>query len=195
MAIDFKKYFLFTGRATRSEFWLFTAARVFVYGFVLYALFKVILETSQSADYPSLQNHVTFLSTKRWELFLCSFVVLALIVPTYSLTSCRLHDRGYSAWSLWLVFLFFLCVVYNPIMFLLFIAVAPDVALNLARPLFGPYLGFLLEGPFRGFSWQSFVSIFASLVILFAPVFFIFTFVQSLLPSRADNKYGPNPHQ
>ena len=190
MAIDFKKYFLFTGRATRSEFWLFTAARVIVYSFVIYAFLGVGRELNSLPDDHTFADRMVLLSNERWLLDLCNFAVLALIIPSYSLASCRLHDRSFSAWPLWLVFLTFLFLVYNPVILLLLSVVAPDLVASLAGSIFE-----LFSDTSSGLNWTPVFSFFMYPIAFLGIICFLFTFVQSLLPSRADNKYGPNPHQ
>jgi uncharacterized membrane protein YhaH (DUF805 family) len=83
IARGFKKYTLFTGRASRSEFWwwyLFTNLVVLVLGFG-----GIILTSRDGRGTLGLLSVILF-----------TVFALGIIVPTLALTVRRLHDAGYS---------------------------------------------------------------------------------------------------
>ena len=80
ISICFKKYFDFSGRASRSEFWyfvLFVSLLLFGAGLLL----GIFMPTNQSLD-----GVVTL------------FIYLPLIIPIIAVTARRLHDFGMSGW-------------------------------------------------------------------------------------------------
>jgi uncharacterized membrane protein YhaH (DUF805 family) len=82
----FTKYAVFSGRASRSEFWWWALVS-FVVSFLLAGLDALIFNsTSQPASSPSALAVLTLLGT------------LVLIVPTIALTVRRLHDSNKSGW-------------------------------------------------------------------------------------------------
>ncbi len=95
----FKKYFQFSGVATRLEFWwtllfLMLCFCVFV---VITSTITIIVINSMSLDAFEMMGI----------MLLCSFVPMLLvymltIVPFYSLMARRFHDAGVSAKWLWL---------------------------------------------------------------------------------------------
>ncbi|WP_051532222.1 DUF805 domain-containing protein [Brackiella oedipodis] len=106
----FKKYFTFSGRASRAEFWWFT-----LFIFIVYFLLKVV---GSIENLPAAWDNVE----------LC--IQLFLLCPSLAVTVRRLHDAGYSCLILVVisVLLFgipILAVLYNklllfaPIYFLL----------------------------------------------------------------------------
>ena len=78
----FKKYFCFSGRARRKEYWMFYLINFFVT--IGFAIFDVFLNTGGS---------------------LCFIYVLISIIPTIGLSFRRLHDTDRSAWWLLLYLL------------------------------------------------------------------------------------------
>ena len=70
ISVCFRKYFTFSGRASRSEFWWF----------YLLVLVTCVL--------PSFIPGVPILS----------FIPLILVIPIYATSSRRLHDIGKSGW-------------------------------------------------------------------------------------------------
>ena len=67
-----QKYFVFTGRASRSEFWWFAG-------------FRALINTMQLGKHPVLEGVFMIIS-------------LALVIPMMSVASRRLHDIGRSGW-------------------------------------------------------------------------------------------------
>ncbi len=70
-----QKYAVFSGRASRSEFWLFSLVHAVILG---------VLATI------SLQA--------QWFIYVYGLYALALIIPVLAVTVRRLHDTGRSGW-------------------------------------------------------------------------------------------------
>lgn len=93
----FKKYAVFSGRASRSEFW-------YTYLFlVLVSLALNLLDRSQE---------ITFFT------YISIIWSLAMVIPMLALMSRRLHDANFSAWFL----LFYLLPIVGPIVLLILCA-------------------------------------------------------------------------
>jgi len=85
----FRKYFTFSGRAARSEFWfwwLFTTAVSIV--------FKVLEKLIEPIDSSGVSLGLVILAVG----ILMIVVNVALFVPTLTVTARRLHDVGRSGW-------------------------------------------------------------------------------------------------
>lgn len=81
----FKKYAVFSGRATRKEYWLF-------------ALFQILIIAGLI-----IIDSLVFSP----RVILTYIYVAAIFVPSWALVVRRLHDSGRSAWSLlWVLFPF-----------------------------------------------------------------------------------------
>lgn len=78
----FRRYFDFSGRSTRSQYWLFTL----FYAIILFAALMLdgALETDPTGEVP----------------IIAAFVQLAHIIPALSVTVRRLHDTDRSGWFL-----------------------------------------------------------------------------------------------
>lgn len=76
-----KNYFNFSGRARRSEYW-FAYIVSFIVAFLLVNLAKLLLAFSEAAG--------------SFMLFVYSLYLLALIIPSISVSVRRLHDTGRS---------------------------------------------------------------------------------------------------
>ena len=82
----------FTGRASRSEFWYFCLA----YFFIAIAVSFVDI-ASGTADLESGQMEMIDMTFG--QMGIASVILnLFLLVPSLSVTSRRLQDRGYSGW-------------------------------------------------------------------------------------------------
>ena len=77
----FKKYFVWKGRASRSEFWWFYL--FYIAGTIVTTLVDLIYSV------PVLNTVFT----------------LAILIPFLSVTIRRLHDTGHSGWWYWIVLL------------------------------------------------------------------------------------------
>ena len=91
-----KKYADFSGRARRSEFWLFSLF-ILVVEIVYCVLIRV---TGLDPSHYGTVNGVGMVLTGLLMIFL-----LAIIVPSLAVTFRRLHDTNRSAWWLLIVFL------------------------------------------------------------------------------------------
>jgi uncharacterized membrane protein YhaH (DUF805 family) len=80
ISVCFKKYFDFTGRASRSEFWYFLLF-AFLLLFGAGILLGIFMPNNQSLD------GVVSL-----------FIYLPLLVPMIAVTARRIHDFGMSGW-------------------------------------------------------------------------------------------------
>lgn len=94
--MPYRRYFDFSGRSRRKEYWLF-AAFIFVVEVVLQALFI------------SGGNPFTGVSPLFWLVLvlLCLFV-LASFIPSLAVSVRRLHDQDRSGWFLLLLLIPFL---------------------------------------------------------------------------------------
>ena len=86
MMILTKKYFCFTGRASRKEYWYFTLA-TFIIVFIA-AVLGALIGDDEGAD------------------ILSGLVILALVLPSLGVSVRRLHDAGYAGWWILLASLF-----------------------------------------------------------------------------------------
>jgi uncharacterized membrane protein YhaH (DUF805 family) len=107
----FKKYFEFSGRARRKEFWMFL---LFHYIFIFLTVFLVFSLTGDL--YESDETNYVFVT------IICTYLLLSFI-PSLAITVRRLHDSGKSGWWLllnlipyigWFVILIFTCFDSNP---------------------------------------------------------------------------------
>ncbi len=76
------KYATFSGRASRSEYWLYTLVQLIVLGIAL----TLDIVTGLGVLYP--------------------LVSIALLLPSLAVSVRRLHDAGHSGWWLLLIFTF-----------------------------------------------------------------------------------------
>ena len=98
----FKKYTVFTGRATRSEYWYFS-----LFTFLITIGLAVIDSALGTVDKTTGQGVLGIL----WSLF--------ILLPTLAVFVRRLHDTGRSGWWFWIalipvigaiVLLVFMCI-------------------------------------------------------------------------------------
>ena len=75
----FKKYAVFSGRATRKEFWMFTLINTIVNIIVAVALTIIV------GEYKGL-------------IFIPTLYTLAVFIPSLAISCRRLHDIGKSGW-------------------------------------------------------------------------------------------------
>lgn len=104
----FRKYAVFSGRASRSEYWSF----VLIHIPILIGSYLLLL---RSIDFPDFIEGM---------IGIVSIYYIATPIPWLALTVRRLHDTGRSAWWLlipfvtfgfgWLVLLVFMCLRSEP---------------------------------------------------------------------------------
>lgn len=100
VATCFSKYFTTQGRARRSEYWYF-----FLFCFLINLTFYIAGKIMDGTVYPTLNDQAEYVSriimrTIDWIVF------LLLIIPTYTVTVRRLHDRDDNGWLA-----IFLCLI------------------------------------------------------------------------------------
>jgi uncharacterized membrane protein YhaH (DUF805 family) len=99
--IVLRKYAVFTGRARRKEFWMFTL--FFVLFSLGFALVDKVLGTTFGLEKGIWSDELISLFTG-WGWFESVFS-LALFVPSLAVTFRRLHDIGKSGWWILLFFI------------------------------------------------------------------------------------------
>jgi uncharacterized membrane protein YhaH (DUF805 family) len=94
----FKKYAVFKGRASRSEFWYWVLFYILVSIVlnILDSLFGWQINTISNTD---TGNSLTTVYNAGW---LSSIWALAVLLPTLAVSVRRLHDVGKSGWWWWL---------------------------------------------------------------------------------------------
>lgn len=96
----FRKYFQFSGRASRSEYWWvqLAIAILTIVLFAIYVLFYALI--GSNGEPPSWALSLFF-------LYICvvPLIAVALMIPNISLTVRRLHDANYSGW------LYLICLI------------------------------------------------------------------------------------
>lgn len=110
----FKKYFVFKGRARRSEYWWF----------VLFVAVLSFIWTSLSAFFTGIGIEAYIRSAGDLVSFdyvllgMCAIIMLPLLViaiPVYSALTRRLHDTGRSGW--WVVACLVVSLIYTVVCF------------------------------------------------------------------------------
>lgn len=115
----FSKFFVWRGRASRSEFWwwiLFSILALIValiidqaFGFKIYSV---------STDYTGAGAETLVTYGKVGIVY--PVVAIILFFPTLAVTVRRLHDTNHSGWWWWLQLLNFLCAIGTIILVLAF---------------------------------------------------------------------------
>ncbi|MEW2257540.1 DUF805 domain-containing protein [Streptomyces sp. NPDC047869] len=104
-----KKYAVFSGRARRKEFWLFT-----LFAYLIYIVLGGIGAATKTLAL----------------LAVAGIVVLALLLPAWGVTVRRLHDTGRSGW--WI--LFGIVPLAGPITLLVFTCLDSEAGANKYGP-------------------------------------------------------------
>tara|TARA_B100001057_G_scaffold463065_1_gene516667 strand:- start:742 stop:1197 length:456 start_codon:yes stop_codon:yes gene_type:complete len=115
----FKKYFIASGRANRSEYWYFM---LFVYSIILLAgMSRPILQELTPQD--------QFSSTKDWSIHARTFINIfyfIIAIPYITSTSRRLQDIGQSnTWVLFIVLFWLLSLI--PFFILSFLSIIGSI--------------------------------------------------------------------
>lgn len=170
----FKKYFDFTGRARRSEYWWF----VLFYFLVFFAWMIVstfLTAMGLESLIRSVESPITVIITSSAIMFL---PMLFFIIPQYAAMTRRLHDTGRSGW--WVVAALLVGIAY----FAAYIALIIPLITNgdTGSP---DSLGGLLSSPM-----MPVVGILGLASMVLGVVVFVFTLLDS---ERGENKYGPSP--
>ena len=98
MILPFKRYFEFSGRSRRKEFWMFQLLNALV----SFAIFAIMLSGGgfqyfSSADPDSLADNSLSIALLVGAGLL-GIWALAVLSPSIAVTVRRLHDRGISGW-------------------------------------------------------------------------------------------------
>ena len=92
VASAFKRYFEFSGRSSRSEFWWF-----FLFCILLYMLtFSLTINELGPPDESVLSNPEVFLAKTLTSWFGIAFIVT--LIPSISISVRRFHDINMSGW-------------------------------------------------------------------------------------------------
>ncbi|MEI2718106.1 MAG: DUF805 domain-containing protein [Candidatus Nanopelagicales bacterium] len=105
----FSKYFTWSGRASRSEFWywiLFTII-VSIVAWILDSMFGLHVYKFSDVGADGGMVMVQYASVG----WIQTFTSLLLFLPTIAVTVRRLHDTDHSGWWWWLQLLNFLCFI------------------------------------------------------------------------------------
>lgn len=167
----FRKYFAFSGRATRPEYWwffLFCILGSFICGFLDAILFG-------AGTYETEVTDNSFNATAEANGPLATIFSLGTLIPTLAAGWRRMHDTGRS--GLYLLYPIF--------------AIAGTIA------FVGLFAGFenILSGDIPGLmaSGLGIILIGALIICLISPLIVLFWLTR---PTQAgDNQYGPNPHE
>ncbi len=89
-----RKYFQFSGRGPRREYWMFTL----IY-FIIYVIASVLDGFIFGFNFQSTENSFSAVSEGPISLV----VMLGHLIPGFSVTARRLHDTGRSAWWILIV--------------------------------------------------------------------------------------------
>ena len=168
----FKKYFDFTGRARRSEYWwfiLFYAIVFFVWVFFSAFLAAIGIEAMSHGDV--VRSPLSAMIASSALMFL---PVLVFIIPQYAVQTRRLHDTGHSGW--WIFASFVVGLAYLIAYIFVMLPMFENGAENLPEMFSSPMM--------------IVVSILGMISMLLSVIILIFTIMDS---QRGENKYGPSP--
>lgn len=165
----FRKYFIFSGRGSRSEFWWFVLFTTLV-STTLNIVDSIVFDVAiQEVMDPHIGGY--------WRLYLSATFALVILVPFWAAVWRRMHDTGRPGFD----------VVMPPILSM--VGMALLIGLSIILP------DFTLLGPnqtgFERLRGILFVVPFALLFLLFfLPLWWL------TRPSQpGPNNYGPNPHE
>lgn len=159
-----ERYFQFSGRARRREYWGFTLFSILI-------SFAISIPSNVSAVLAVLTNSQAFLWISVLLTILSVLYQLLILIPSIAVGIRRLHDRGLSGW--WLLaslipFLGFLGSIY--------------------------YYGATEEGRLLLLQQDLTALITLLVLCLLILIISILLLIQYCLDSRpGENKYGPNP--
>ncbi|MEM6888652.1 MAG: DUF805 domain-containing protein [Pseudomonadota bacterium] len=167
----FAKYFTFSGRATRPEYWwffLFCILGGFVCGFLDFILFG-------AGTYESEITDTSVSASAEADGPLATVFGLATLIPTLSAGWRRMHDTGRSG------------------LYLLY----PLIAMAGLAAFVSAFAGFenLIEGNIEALmaGGLGIVLIIALIIVALSP--FIVLFWLTRPSQQGENQYGPNPHE
>jgi uncharacterized membrane protein YhaH (DUF805 family) len=163
----FRKFFDFTGRARRSEYWWFY-------------LFTLIVSWCFSF-LGIIHPYVSYLGL---------LVGVVLWIPTYSAMTRRLHDTGHSGW--WIVAMFVLLLIVYGCIAAVFMPYASELMGAADNAEMINIMMDALEGAKGGdATTPMLIAVFTGLAMM---VIGIIVLVFSIMDSHpGENKYGPSP--
>ena len=97
------QYATFTGRARRSEFWMFYLFTLIIHT-IFATVFTVALVVALAGSAASMDVFAALGGLSLLIFVVWMLVNLALLLPTYAVWARRLHDMGQSGHWLWLNF-------------------------------------------------------------------------------------------
>ena len=169
-----KKYANFKGRARRSEFWWFVLFMFIVY---FLASFLAGFIASFMADALGLNASVV-------AMVVLAAIMLALVVPSWAVSTRRLHDTGRSGWwvAIGIILELAYCVSYTRLMWPILDKLDSTNPYQLASQM----SGVMMDSP----ALATTLSL-SGMALL---VLFIIMLVFTVLDSKwTENKYGPSP--
>ena len=175
----FKKFFDFTGRARRSEYWWFVLFEVIIAIVWSFLCLFVSIGLLFSSDAPEM-----FLSNYWILLGVMVLPCLLLCFPQYAAMTRRLHDTGRSGW--WVVASVILGIVYSGLYLKILLPMNSAIISGEELPQGGPIAVALQDSPglLAAYGILALASLVLSIIIL------VFTVQDS---HREENKYGPSP--
>jgi len=167
--ICMRKYFKFSGRASRAEFWWFIG--LYLSFSLSPIIWRLIHWTLADKSLPAITS-----GQENMFLFLVQSVVgLLLIIPVFAVSWRRLHDLGWHGWVFAIWFVFWLLAsrtIPAAIMLLAAFSQYPEESPTLL-------MWVLAYGPF-----------------ILSPILLLAFVVVMARPSQPNsNNYGPNPHE
>ena len=97
MILPYKRYFDFSGRSRRMEYWMFTLLNVLIVIVFMVLLFGMVIPISMAQDPEAVAE--SFAGPGALILFGVMFLwFLGTIIPGIAVTVRRLHDRDLSGW-------------------------------------------------------------------------------------------------
>ncbi|MEO9462515.1 MAG: DUF805 domain-containing protein [Marinomonas sp.] len=98
MFMPFKRYFEFTGRSRRMEFWMFMLFNVIVYIVLTAIAFGVSGGLEAMAGVDPEDTLAVYSAMFSGPFILLGIFALAVFIPSISVSVRRLHDRDMSGW-------------------------------------------------------------------------------------------------
>lgn len=93
MLLPFRRYFDFSGRSRRKEYWMFALLMVIAYAICGAFMLSSLVPYLGTGQLPQSFTPMFWVGTVLAGLF-----TLAIIIPSLAVTVRRLHDRGLSGW-------------------------------------------------------------------------------------------------
>ncbi|MBR5169187.1 MAG: DUF805 domain-containing protein [Muribaculaceae bacterium] len=169
----FRKYFDFTGRARRSEYWWFALFYVLVtFVWLMVCAFFTVLGLDTIIHGVGSPISVLIISG-----VFTSLPVFFFIIPQYAAMTRRLHDTGHSGW--WVLAAVLVGIAYIASYFALIIPLVSGFDSGSSA------LDELMSSPM-----MPVVGILGLASMVLGIVIFVFTLLDS---ERGENKYGPSP--